>query len=69
MQVDPEGAVLPRAQISDGLIPLKEVEQGAQRLAARAVKVGVFRQDELAIVPRGGQQVAMDRQVGDPQGR
>ena len=62
----------PRPEIFRAAVVLEQVQQGAQRLAARPFQLRVLVQDQGDVVLRHGQQVALDsrcRRRGIPAGR
>src|SRR4051812_11214431 len=56
-----------RTQVAHGRVALEQVEEGPQRLAARALEVGVTFEGESRIVAGRRQELTMDRQIGQPE--
>jgi uncharacterized membrane protein len=60
---------LPGGKEPDGLVALEEIEQQPQRLAARAREVRVAGEDQLGVVARRGDEVAVGGDVGEAERR
>ena len=61
----PKGASLARANKPHRRIPLEQIQQCSQGLAPLVPQAGIAVENQLRVVPGGGEQVAVNGQIGD----